>query len=1205
MTQNLLINNDKDDEIVKFTVELPDGYTAFRVESIDGTLINQNYLKIGDKIKLTFNNNPIIYDTQGKYHYVIKHKYINGEEEEIQEKTVDKLRLDLFQIYETLYVPIYSLIDAENNMIYYLFNPRDDSQLMKEPKETLDDYLGMSFTGEYVITLRYIPNIPDIDVTFGESIQNSKTSFEDIGAINAVGESVADNFQAQTYTYGSSWRYNVKNLILNHRINYELIQNNAGKINLILSYFLKLDDEEYSVNIDNFLSQPFTQTMNFNDNEFNIYSYTFSSPPDTHTYTLINNTYYSAQNLRQNNEIYIYDDGTIPTHPHMLMSYELAALNMDGAPNHPLLDETGFKSTGQKIMNTSLNHTITGLKTNVFYTCRSIRIQIKYKTNAGTFKPILFNTWWFTEGAVVEDNCIKVLINNTGDVGKSYGIYYITSNNNPKRASVWFTSEDLPNETVLYLDQRCKGDQTHSTRFQAEGGQFTVIYSIYKGRTNTQVEYSAPSIDIFNKPLQFTHLNDFDNGDDDLLISDDSTYFPNTAEFSMPNLTNDKITCELVDNSDTSKFTYTRSTPVTLPKNLFVPMKSRQELKLHENGCCIICDNNNPGSPSQILDDALICVYLATGHETLNVEPASDDDMFYKTFNGSLIFDRSKSRITRLFANSQSNSCLGYINDIIAAKLSRYYFVSDWQIFDTFIDTKESLNISRNPKQSENFNIRYKDKYFTGEHNVILSNCFDLVKFIGSDTIVNNCQPTITPEEQTIYVDMITAETMTETRIQQAEYANHVIKCFHYYNSGFNSFPQFGLLYENSTVPEGLTINSISSDRRNTNAITLIVDKDKANRILDAATISTFKQTEYQKNLIYPRDETGYGLSFIAPIGRIYRNANYEQSDLTISTGRMKTLNPVYVQCVNRCTVNNLLYMFDVLLSYNIADFNKNFIVGVNYQMMRFTTLNDFTNLMILNFMNRKSVNEYDDIKALNESLPTAGNTQNEELIYDISTVGMNTNVQLFSDRLFDFHEQVSYLSVVDYSQILIESSDLPTNTLSLYFGSNNAEQIKTYIDNFYKNYNISNRFNIRRNIKCFVCKLGEFLEYPKIIFGVVECFNNSNSVLCVWTNPSQYYSTFTFDPSTGVETFTPNDKQKRNVSLFGVMFRYHQLSLGWQRMESDIQEVYDISKAKGQKHFTLTLIDEFGRMFPNIDTSQGFNNNLKLEVTMFQAERH
>lgn len=1202
MTQNLLINNDKDDEVVKFTVELPDGYSAFRVESIDGTLINQNYLKIGDKIRLTFNNNPIIYDTQGKYHYTIKHRSGNGEEEDGYNVEVDKLRLDLFNIYETLFVPIYSLIDVENNMIYYLFNPCDESQLMKDPKETLDDYLGMSFTGEYVIALRYIRNIPDIDVTFGESIQNSKTSFEDIGAINAVGEAVMDNFQAQTYTYGSSWRYNVKNLILNHHINYELTPNSWDSINLILSYFLKLGSEEYSVNIDNFLSQPFTQTMKFNDNEFNIYSYS------SNTYTPIDNTYHSSQNLRQNNEVYIYDDGT---NPHMLMSYELEGLGIDGAPAHPLLDETGFKCNGQNIMNSSLNHAITGLKTDVFYTCRHVTIQMYYYNSKSGWREATTTTgWYFSTAVPVVNNMIEVVTITDISRPEFLNDYSVVKSNESTARLYRFVTDDLPAGTKIYLDQRCRGPAatTPDTIFHAEMGQFTLIYSIYTGRTNTSVTYKkqhSTPVFIYNKPLQFTDMSVYENGDDDLIIEDDNIQFPNTATVFMPNLTNDKITCELVDNSDTSIFTYTRSTPVTLPNNVFVPMKSRQELKLHSNGCCIICDNNNPGSPSQILDDALICVYLATGHETLNVEPASEDDMLYKTFNGSLIFDRSKSRITRLFANSQSNSCLGYINDLIAAKLSRYYFVSDWQIFDTFIDTKETLNISRNPKQVENFYTRYKGKYFTGEHNVILSNCFDLVKFIGSDTIVNNCQPTITPEEQQLYVDMITADELTEQRIQIAEYNEHVIKCFHYYNSGFNSFPHFGLLYENSTVPEGLTINSLSSDRRNTNAIALIVDKDKAVDELDAATITTFKQNEYQKNLIYPRDETGYGLSFIAPIGRIYRNANYEQSDLTISTGRMKTLNPVYVQCVNRCTVNNLLYMFDVLLSSNIAEFNKNFIVGVNYQVMRFTTLTDFTNIMILNFMNKKSVNEYENIAELNESLPTEGNTANEELLYNLLTVGMNTNVQLFSDRLFDFHEQVSYLSVVDYSQILIESSDLPINTLSLYFGEGNKEQITTYINNYYKNYNISNRFNIRRNIKCFICKLGEFLEYPKIIFGVVECFNNSNSVLCVWTNPSQYYSTFRFDPSTGVETFTPNDKQKRNVSLFGVMFRYHQLSLGWQRMESDIQEVYDISKAKGQKHFTLTLIDEFGRLFPNVDTSQGFKNNLKLEVTMFQAERH
>ena len=66
---------------------------------------------------------------------------------------------------------------------------------------------------------------------------------------------------------------------------------------------------------------------------------------------------------------------------------------------------------------------------------------------------------------------------------------------------------------------------------------------------------------------------------------------------------------------------------------------------------------------------------------------------------------------------------------------------------------------------------------------------------------------------------------------------------------------------------------------------------------------------------------------------------------------------------------------------------------------------------------------------------------------------------------------------------------------------------------------------------------------------------------------------------------------------MFGVIFKYHQLSLGWQQMINDLQETFVISRAKGQKHFVVKIYDEFGRQIPNMDTSPGFKNNLRLEI--------
>ena len=62
MTHSLLIKNDENDQYVKFNVKIPDGYKSFNVESINGTLINQNYLHNGDSLRFTIQNSKTEYN---------------------------------------------------------------------------------------------------------------------------------------------------------------------------------------------------------------------------------------------------------------------------------------------------------------------------------------------------------------------------------------------------------------------------------------------------------------------------------------------------------------------------------------------------------------------------------------------------------------------------------------------------------------------------------------------------------------------------------------------------------------------------------------------------------------------------------------------------------------------------------------------------------------------------------------------------------------------------------------------------------------------------------------------------------------------------------------------------------------------------------------------------------------------------------------
>ena len=83
---------------------------------------------------------------------------------------------------------------------------------------------------------------------------------------------------------------------------------------------------------------------------------------------------------------------------------------------------------------------------------------------------------------------------------------------------------------------------------------------------------------------------------------------------------------------------------------------------------------------------------------------------------------------------------------------------------------------------------------------------------------------------------------------------------------------------------------------------------------------------------------------------------------------------------------------------------------------------------------------------------------------------------------------------------------------------------------------------------------------------------------------------------------YVPNEhpEHKVNTYLYGVIFRYHQLSHGYQNFANElVSNKYPISRSVGNKTFKIVLYDEFGRRFPNEDTSQGFKNNLYIELML------
>lgn len=1310
MTQNLIINNDENDDVVKFTVEIPDGFNSFKIDSINGTLINQDYLCVGDRLNFSFSNNPIMYNTKGskgaddwRYSTTLKMidtKNMNEIKKEMDPEFFKFIALDLFNVYRVKFIPVYSYFDYQTKKFLYLFNPtktdelRDDPTIdienyklakytfVNEEEEEEEAYIEAPFAGSFIIALQKVPKIDDIAVTFGESISNSKTQFEDMGAINAAGEAVQENYASTAYTYGSAWRYNVSNLIMNHRI---MVNSNSGKLTTELLYFVNYQNEEVTTPYASF-----NYSLVNGNTKVEGETVKFYTEPDTQL-----NNEISLLWMESNALPFLKVDQSKLTHvpydPHITF------------PNSKLIgngckikgsDLTGYKiykldrDGNEQIDECARNFDI---KPDAYYSGNVLRLRV-YKGATTLLKNV---TCRFRD--VSADGYAVVPIG-----WHSYVLAYIDDDPVPKSIKFKFANDNVGINRVIL-----------GRTFTVDGnGELSFVYSINTGFIPSNT-YSISTIQGYTKqPLQLTEIDQqhgtVNAAEDDILITHikDENGTPG-LKLSTPTLTNNIYNVEYDNNGNPSVQISppdlgedNNGQPVRLPADLFLPMKSRQAIAKWSSGfgsafdvtsgICILMNQDN--RPCQELNDHDSVYYLADGHETLNVEPPKEDDEKYKTFNGTVMFDRSSARITRVLANSQANSCIGYINDILAAKLARYYFVADYNIFDSYISTTLRTQFANSKDQMFNVYNNFSNgrSFNTGEHSALLCSCFDLVKLIGSDTVVNNCMPSLNPEQQTVKCQPLTNEEITQENVNKVINKSEPFKFFHYYNSGFNNYPYFGIGSndrENGTssigglstyrLPDDLFISGDIAQQYAPNA-SIKLNHFKINTARAKEYYEQLGAEEIKNNLskswMYPTNiEVDSGFISCVPIARVYRNANFEQSDLSISTGRMKTLSPIYIQAANRSTIQNLIYMFDMMFHIIVSRFLKvsNTANSFNYfgclfnvpddphagdlplgssgvlrrftpsyftpqleeQQSNYNVAFSLDSVLMLNYLSRQSVNDYDDVNDLINSLPKENNinTSNEELIGDLKTNTFYTNVQLFSSRYFNFYENITPLSFVNYVQVLTQSTDFPISTLELYFGTTNKQtegdedegrketidQINEYRGTFSENLSIRHIYNLQRTVKTLISKLGEFLEYPKIIFGTTLDFNNSNTVNIQTLSATQYRSPFAvnynyrIDPITEqqvveqTETFNNNSqtlKQKQNISMFGVVFRYHQLSLGWAKMDTDIAEQYTIGKDKGPKHFTLMLYDEYGREFPNEDTSQGFKNNLKLELSLFNG---
>ena len=1265
MTQTLLIKNDEKDNFIKFTVQLPTGYNSFSVDSINGTIINQNYLKVGDKISFSIVNNPITYDNN----FADTVQIINnrtGKKPRTDDIKYKRLVNDIFKFYKLVYIPIYQFYDDTKGFIY-LFNPCIDDMLLDEPRITdklksfkiiekigQQDPIYMNFCGQFVLGLKYVDSGGiDINLTIGESINNTKNKAIDEGAfvVNQLGELTAANINNIEYSYASVWKYNVNNLLMKHHLTITRTRPNNGNTQIIYVLYKQADG--------------------------------------------LYNTPLYGENITG-----IIEDGT---GPNGLTVYDANGVLI---PNVNILNIDServslyniFKNDGSYYNNITANDNIYSIKAadlknpsnNYYYRGNNIWLDYANYSPFIIFDDTTYDLVEYTICAYLNNGarCNKqLLLSSPIDVNFDGTRYTVKDIDNINTFLVYFKVYDENTQQFIFNDdlvvKLC--GKLHLSLDAESMGELTIYPFIISGKV-INARKSDEIVEVSNDKthkayLQLTQTVDeprrpaiddlllYNNKDDENMLTITTPILKNEIH-NIDLANNDKITISPMYWMNTST---THAGDIT-PK-CFIPIRNTQPLnsyyaKNHYNssGFFYITDLNG-NTPDDLTDDKS-SVFLATGHETLNIDKVSLDDSEFKTFNGTIMFDRSNSKITRLFSNDLETGLLGYISDLLAARLSRYYFVCDYNSYNMFINTNTNLNIPSN-KRGLLTGFQNADIY-TQPHIITLSSCEDIIKLVGSENIINNIMPNICPEEHAIKTTLIKDSELYNISDNDISFKMFYYKLFHYYSSSFDNMPYIGLNANDdstgATTIGGISLVSVDKnafmkpgtshtigDLKPTEDLIYIVNKpntinNKVNGSKDLTANNRYYSNKY--NII-----NKYGFNCVLPVSRIYRNANVEHTDLTITTGGIKTLHPVYLQVVNRITLNNLLYMIDDILINNTDGFYDNLFMYfrvynlvsaiastlptdpnnafILYRLAqdelssrttgsteKYYTATSFDTLFILNYHNYNNVNDYYDVKDEVSSL------YEEELITNMESVSMLNNIQLFGRKRFNYYDildAVKEKAFITWVQVYAQSVNISNNVAVLYVDEaeekrgteeeDEPEQLNEYITDFLIiNENLINgrtRFNKLKVVNVLLLKLGEILDHPAILYGVCYDYVNSNNIKVLFNNeiyqPTENYSynnkntAYNIDsPVIPKQTFKPiEEKYKTNTYLFGVMYRYHQSAKGYVRADNELSDSFIIERSKGTKTFDLVLYDEFGRKIPNTDTSQGFNNNLLLEITI------
>ena len=820
MSHNLVITNNKDSEYVEFTVNIPDGYSKFRLEYLNGSLINQNYLKVGDIIKFKFDNNPIRYDIPKGKVKLIYNPINDGKQKVVKDDPTEYkfISFDVFKYQKLVFIPIFQYYSVNIQQVIYIFNPCEqrflyDAPTNKVPSEIINrtadpqDNTEVSFSGYFLMAFDKTPidKIPDQTIVIGESISNSKTRPQEMGSYqlsaNVSNEVTVNTVTVNNYNYGSVWRYTVSNEVLKHT---ETIAVNwpEGIISdkqLIIGY---KNDKDHLVYTSAYY-RLVTDDIIENEEEPVDGTWVYKGFDSSATPKYLDLTSkYSPTKAYQSD----YDSNYEPF---------IIYLDSDNKPHN--LDKKWTCKYGELV--SSKIQIVSGDRGS-----EQIRI-----IDPDTTENYLIPDWVYNGNTItikVVDNTVKkyarplkntrldipgsgvmcCMFNKTAyDIGGHNYYFTVVSGKN-----FYYEWEGLDR---VYL---CDGLTTDNK------GEITLTYNLISGVTkplslkDLSEDDAHISIDLLQLTGDSDKLNPEDlyveavkdsDGQDGLMVSCKP----------MSNVCHTiTITQNLGDNSDTHPWNYSventevkwerddeeeEEEPETEDKDLlaFIPLKTNKfprqlDEGTERSGWFIVGDMD--GVCTNVISDSECEVYIALGHNTLNVEPPTEDDLKFKTFNGTLVFDRSNTKITRLFSNDLTGACLGYLNDLLAAKLSRYYYCCNYNVWNSFLNTNTGINFTMDPSFLNKIYTEFE--FYTGYHETWMSNASDLVKIIGSENVVNNCMSSLQPEEQqyealVTYNEQYKDGDFPPTDGEDTyEYPTLYYKLFHFYTSGLNDYPYLG-----------------------------------------------------------------------------------------------------------------------------------------------------------------------------------------------------------------------------------------------------------------------------------------------------------------------------------------------------------------------------------------------------------------------------